>query len=101
VARLSSHGALDRGFAQGGVYYYFHPQGGAASSFRAVVIDHAGRVVADGGDVQNSGPHALFVRLGKSGRADGGFGSRGVITPASAINFNPGSIIGATGIALS
>jgi uncharacterized delta-60 repeat protein len=101
IARVSRGGSLDRGFSSGGVYFYYHPGGGAASGFSAITIDQVGRIVAAGGDIQNSGPHALFVRLSKGGHPDSGFGSRGVIAPASGRNFNADTIIGAAGIAVA
>jgi hypothetical protein len=58
-----------------------------------VAIDGSGRIVAGGGDVQNSGEHALFVRLSPRGTPDSGFGSTGVITLRSTHASNRGDIV--------
>ena len=93
IGRLLASGRVDRGFARNGVFSYFHPHGGAASSFKAIALDSANRVVGGGGDFQNSGQHALFVRLGRSGAPDRSFGSGGVITAPAEIDFIGGDLV--------
>jgi uncharacterized delta-60 repeat protein len=101
IARVTTSGGLDTGFARRGIYFYFHPRGGAASSFRAVALDPAGRIVSAGGDVESTGSYALFARLSKRGAPDPGFGSGGVITPVAAHFLNDGELLGARGIAIA
>ena len=101
IGRVSSRGLLDRGFGVGGTYFYLHPNGGAASSFlggrhRFVRMD-----LGAGGDQETAGPHALFVRLSRAGRPDGGFGSHGVIVTPSASNYGGGDVVGARAIAIA
>ncbi len=101
IARVTASGRLDTGFARRGVYLYLHPKGGAASSFRAVALDSAGRIVAGGGDVETAGSYALFARLSKRGAPDPGFGSGGVITAVAAQLLNDGELLGVRGIAIA
>jgi len=93
IGRVSPSGRLDRSFGNAGVYYYFHPHGGAASSFKAVGLDRASRIVGAGGDFQNSGQHALFVRLTAGGRPDHSFGSAGALTTPAEVDFTGGDLI--------
>jgi uncharacterized delta-60 repeat protein len=68
VGRVLANGKLDRGFAAGGVYRYLHPHGGGASSLESLASARGGQIVAGGGDDENSGQHALLVRLSGAGR---------------------------------
>lgn len=93
IGRVTSRGTLDRSFSHGGVYFYFHPQGGAASSFKSLALDSRGRVIGGGGDSENSGQHALVVRLSANGAPDRGFGSGGVLTTPAEEDFTGGTLI--------
>ena len=103
LARVSSTGRLDPTFGGRGAYfdpllggggvYLYHSRGGAAASFKGIAIDAAGRIDAAGGDVQNSGEHALFVRLTARGTLDPGFASSGVITARSTHDSNRADIV--------
>jgi len=101
IARVTTGGALDTSFAGGGVFSYFHPQGGANSTFNAVAIDAAGRIVAAGADLQSTGSRALFARLTSSGTPEATFGSGGLLTPRASVNYNGSDPIGARGMAIA
>jgi len=101
IARVNVNGSLDSSFGGGGVFYYFHPRGGANSAFNAVTIDAAGRIVGVGSDVQDAGTHALFVRLTPQGSPDAGFGNAGVLTTPASINYTGSEPVGARAIAIT
>ena len=103
AARLNSNGALDSSFGGAstpagastpGVYWYFHPAGGASSSFNGAALDPAGGIALAGWDAQDLQRQALFARLACNGRPQGGFGPAGTVTLPSS---NPGSNAGAVG----
>ena len=98
VGRVSSKGQLDGSFAHQGVYVYAHPHGGGASSIESLAAASGGKIVAAGGDVENSGQHALFIRLNGRGGTDGSFGSGGVLTILSERNSVSGANVGARGL---
>jgi uncharacterized delta-60 repeat protein len=102
VVRLLPGGTLDPSFGTGpgGIFFYFHPGGGAASTLNAVTLDPAGGIVAAGGDSQAT-PQALFIRLTCAGTPAGGFGSGGIVTLPSAMNTNIGEPLGAAGVAVA
>jgi uncharacterized delta-60 repeat protein len=92
VGRVTAGGRLDRSFGRQGVYLYEHPHGGGASGFKAL-LSVQGKIVAAGGDVQNSGQHALFVGL--SGRG----GQLWTLTAAAERNASSGENFGASALA--
>jgi uncharacterized delta-60 repeat protein len=100
IGRTSSSGKLDSSFGKKGLYVYLHPKGGGASSFEALAVDSKGRLVGAGCDVENSGQHALFVRLSSRGTPDNGFGSAGVLTSPSERHAVTGALIGPRGLAI-
>lgn len=99
IMRLRPDGSQDPAFNGGDPFYYYHPQGGANSSFSAVTTDTAGRIVAGGADVTGNGPFAVFARLGTDGRADASFGTGGI----SSISAGTASSVpvGVSGIAIA
>lgn len=101
IARVLPSGALDPSFSGGGVYFHYGHNGGANTSFNAVTIDSAGRVVAAGGESQETGPFALFARLTPCGTPDTSFGTAGLLHTPASINFYFGEPLGAAGVAIA
>ncbi|MGI8411704.1 MAG: hypothetical protein ACR2LV_03155 [Solirubrobacteraceae bacterium] len=114
VVRLTAEGTLDPTFAARsipsggivtghprGVFFYFHPRGGGASTFNSVALDPAGGIVAAGGDAQ-ANPAALFLRLTCAGLPAQGFGgTSGTVTLPSGVSTGIGEPLGATGVAVT
>ncbi len=101
ISRVNVNGTLDTSFNGSGTFFYFHPQGGANSTFNAVTIDAAGRILGAGSDLQNAGSRALFVRLSASGSTDASFGTSGILTPPASVNYSGGEPVGARAIAVA
>jgi uncharacterized delta-60 repeat protein len=102
VVRLMPGGSLDPSFGTGpgGIFFFFHPFGGANSTLNAVTLDPAGGIVAAGGDSENL-PTSLFIRLTCAGTPAGGFGTGGIATVPSGRNTNIGNPLGAAGVAVA
>ena len=99
VVGLTSTGALDTTFANGGSLNYFYPTSGY-TSFNAVVLQSDGKIVTSGVDA--SGPNALVVRLNANGGRDSTFGSNGVAAQLSGQLLTiKGDHTGAYGVALA
>ncbi|MCW3040929.1 MAG: uncharacterized protein JWM31_2834 [Solirubrobacterales bacterium] len=101
IVRLRADGSPDPAFNGGGVFYYYHPNGGAYSTFTSVTTDGAGRTVAAGAEVTSAGSSALFARLDAGGRPDGGFGTAGLQTIPATRSAGTTTPVGAAGVAVA
>lgn len=102
LARLTSWGALDAGFATSGAFVHQYASHASFSSFDALAVDRYGRVLA-GGAATASGSSALGIvtRFTGRGTPDGSFGSAGTATVTSATHFlASGAIPGVSALAL-
>lgn len=126
IARLNSNGSLDGSFGGGGnsnlpcgqgVCFYYHPGGGAYSSYNAVALQNDGKIVVGGSDVRsnndpgepscvtNDCPQAIVVRYTSGGAPDpsfgtGGAGGPGVAAVPSGSQTTTGNGTGAFGIGI-
>ncbi len=92
IARLTTSGALDPGFAGSGSYTHQYAQSSSSSGFNAVAVLSNGRIVAAGSSANgNSADDTLVVRFSPSGAPDSSFGSKGVVYTSSAVNWSFGA----------
>jgi uncharacterized delta-60 repeat protein len=92
IARLTTSGALDPGFAGTGAYTHQYAQSASGSGFNAVAVLTNGKIVAAGSAANgNSAADTLVVRFSPSGAPDSSFGSRGVVYTSSAVNWSFGA----------
>jgi len=104
IVGLTASGRLDHGFAGRGFAYRQYAQGASYSAFNAIAVRGNGQVVAAGATAASQNrAFALIARFSRSGRPDGGFGSRGVAYVQSATEYLSSNSLtpGAYGVALS
>jgi uncharacterized delta-60 repeat protein len=79
IALYKPNGDLDRSFSHDGKLQLNLGQGTKTEAASAVVLDSKGRIVVGGLAPKHDDEHGVIVRLGKNGRLDHSFGSRGVL----------------------
>ncbi len=103
IARLTSSGALDSSFAQGGVYSHQYAIGASNSAFNAVRVLSNGSIVAAGAATDgNTGANAVIARFTAGGAPDSSFGHGGVVYSTAASNtLVENTVPGANGLAVA
>ena len=85
LLRFNAAGALDDGFAQGGVFTYAGTGAGDDWGFD-VAVQSDGKLVLTGGTVKDGKEDVLLLRLNPDGTLDPLFGVGGVVTHGGAAN---------------